>query len=83
MPVGRLAGRPVDGAHLRARVGRDRGGVERRIFDGVAHADDVVVAHRIHVEQRTAVVEVKLAVPAVVQGETEVHELRRRADVEL
>ena len=73
----------MDGTHLRAGVGRHRGSVKRRIFDGVAHPEDVLVAHRLHVEQRAAVVEVEFAVPAVVDGVAEVHELRRRADVEL
>ena len=82
------AGRPGSGAAgglgaLRARIGRHRGGVERRVFDGVAHAEHVVVAHRFHVEQRAAVVQLEFAVPAVVDGVAEVHELRRRADVEL
>ena len=49
----------------------------------MAHAEDVVVTHRLHVEQRAAVVEVEFAVPAVVQGVTEIHELRRSTDVEL
>jgi hypothetical protein len=49
----------------------------------VAHSEDVLVAHRLHVEQRTAVVEVEFAVPAVVDGVAEIHELRRGADVEL
>ena len=60
-----------------------RGGVERRVLDVVAHAPDVVLAHRLDVEQRAAVVQVELAVPAVVHGVAEVHELRRGADVEL
>src|SRR5271168_711318 len=83
MPVGRNPGRTVDGTHLRSRVGRYRCGVERRILDGVAHTEDVLVAHRLHVEQRTAMVEVELAVPAVVNGVTKIHELRRSANVEL
>ena len=41
------------------------------------------VAHRLHIEQRAAVVEVEFAVPAVVDGVAEIHELRRSADVEL
>ena len=45
--------------------------------------DDVVLAHRLDVHQRAAVVELELAVPRVVHGVAEVHELRRRADVEL
>lgn len=49
----------------------------------MAHAAHVLVAHRFDVEQRAAVVEVKLAVPAVVDHVAEVHELRRGADVEL
>ena len=83
MPIRRRPRRPVDGAHLGARVGRHRGGVERRILDGVAHPEDVLLAHRLHVEQGAAVVEVEFAVPAVVDGVPEIHELRRGADVEL
>ena len=81
--VGGHSRRPVDGTHLRAWVGRDRGGVEGRVLDGVAHSEDVVVAHRLHIEQRAAVVEVELAVPPVVHGIAKVHELRWGADVEL
>ena len=83
MPVRRHPGRAVDWAHLRARIGRDSGGVERRILDGVAHSEHVVVAHRFDVQQCAAVVQMKFAVPAVVNGVAEVHELGRSADVEL
>ena len=83
VPVGRRPRRPVDGPDLRLAVGGHRGGVERGVLDVVAHAVDVVLAHRLDVQQRAAVVEVELAVPAVVHGVAEVHELRRRADVEL
>ena len=41
------------------------------------------LAHRLHVEQGAAVVEVEFAVPAVVDGVAEIHELRWSADVEL
>jgi hypothetical protein len=68
---------------LRPAVGGHRGGVEGGIFDVVAHAAHVVLAHRLDVEQRPAMVELELAVPAVVDGVAEVHELRRGADVEL
>ena len=77
------ARRPVDRPDLRLRVGRDGGRVERRVLDVVAHRDDVLLPHRLDVHQRAAVVEVELAVPAVVHGVAEVHELRRRPDVEL
>ena len=83
MPIHRRPGRAVDGSHLRMRVGRHRGGVERRILDGVTHPEDELVAHRLHVEQRTAMVQVEFAVPTVVQRVTEVHELWRRTDIEL
>ena len=83
MPVRRNPRRAMDGTHLRSRIGRHRGGVECRIFDGVAHTEDVLVAHRLYVQQRAAVVELELAVPAVVDGVAEVHELRRSADIEL
>ena len=79
----RRARRPVDRADLRLGVGGDRGGVERRVLDVVAHRADVVRPHRLDVHQGAAVVEVELAVPRVVDGVAEVHELRRRADVEL
>ncbi len=83
VPIGRYPRRPVDRPDLRPAVGGHRGRVERGILDVVAHAADVVLAHRLDVEQRAAVVEVELAVPAVVDGVAEVHELRRCADVEL
>ncbi len=75
--------RPVDGPDLALAVGGQRGGVERGVLDVVAHAADVVLAHRLDVDQRTAVVEVELAVPPVMHGIAEVHELRRGTDVEL
>ena len=71
------------GPDLGLAVGGQRGGVERGVLDVVAHAADVVLAHRLDVHQRTAVVEVELAVPPVVHGVAEVHELRRGTDVEL
>jgi len=83
MTVGRLAGRTVDGTHLGARVGGYSGCLEGGGLNVVAHAPDVVGAHRFDIEQSTAVVEVELAVPAVVDGVAEIHELRRCADVEL
>ena len=83
LPVDRRARGPMDGTHLRVRVGGHRGRVEGGVLDVVAHALDVVRSHRFHVEQCAAVVEVELAVPAVVHGVAEVHELRRRADIEL
>ena len=49
----------------------------------MAHGADVVVAHRLHVHQRAAVVEVELAVVVVDDPEAEVQELERRTDVEL
>ena len=64
-------------------IGGHRGGVEGGVLDVVAHALDVIGAHRLDVHQRTAVVEVELAVPPVVHGVAEVHELRWRTDVEL
>ena len=82
----RSAGEPrraVDGPHLGARVGGDGGGVEGGVLDVVAHRHHVVLAHRLDVHERAAVVEVELAVPRVVHGVAEVHELRRGADVEL
>jgi hypothetical protein len=83
MPIRRGSGRAVDRTHLRARVGRNRRRVEGRVFDGVAHAEDIIVTHRLDVEQRAAVVEMELAMPAIVNRVAEVHELRRRPDVEL
>ena len=83
LAVGRQARRPMDRPHLRSRVGGHRGGIEGGVLDVVAHSLDVVRTHRFHVEQGAAVVEVEFAVPAVVHGVAEVHELRRRTDVEL
>ena len=82
-PVGRDAGRAVDRPHLRVRVGGARGRVEGRVFDVVAHAVHELFAHRLDVHQRAAVVEPELAVLRVVDLVPEVHELMRRADVEL
>ena len=73
----------MDRPHLRSWVGGYRRRVERGVLDVVAHALDVVRAHRLHIEQGAAMVEVELAVPAVVHGVAEVHELRRRTDVKL
>ncbi len=83
VPIGGRAGWAVDRAYLRSPVGGDGGGVEGGVLDVVAHAADVVLAHRLDIEQCTAVVEMELAVPPVVHVIPEVHELRRGADVEL
>ena len=80
---GGSARRPVDGRICALRLVASGGGVERGVLDVVAHAAHVVLAHRLDVQQRTAVVEVELAVPAVMHGIAEVHELRRGTDVEL
>jgi hypothetical protein len=40
----------MNGTHLRTRIGCDGGRVERRILDGVTHAEDVVVTHRLYIE---------------------------------
>ena len=79
---GVLGGRWI-GRTCALAIGGQRGGVEGRVLDVVAHAADVVLAHRLDVEQRAAVIEVELAVPAVVHDVAEIHELRRGADVEL
>ena len=71
------ARRPVDRPDLRVRVGRARGRVERRVLDVVAHAVHELLAHRLDVHQRTAVVEPELAVLRVVDLVLEVHELVR------
>src|SRR3954471_1312149 len=76
MPIGRDPGWPVDRPYLSPAVRGERGGVECRVLDVVAHATDVFLAHRFDVEQRAAVVELKLAMPTVVHGVAEVHELR-------
>ena len=65
------------------RVRGQRGRVERRVLDRVAHAAHPLVAHRLDVHQRAAVVEPELAVLVVDHLHPEVHELRRRADVDL
>ena len=54
----------MDRPHLRVRVGRARGRVERRVLDVVAHAVHEVLAHRLDVHERAAVVEPELAVLA-------------------
>jgi hypothetical protein len=83
LPVGGGAWRAVNRPDLCVGVSGHRRRVEGGVFDVVAHAAHVVLAHRLDVEQRPAVVEVELAVPPVVHGVAEVHELRRRTDVEL
>ena len=82
-PVGRRARRPMDRPHLRSWVGGHRSGVKGGVLDVMTHALHVIRAHRFHVEQGTAVVEVEFAVPPVMHGVAEIHELRRRTDVEL
>ena len=81
--VGRARGRAVDRPHLRVRVGRAGGRVEGGVLDVVAHPVHELLAHRLDVHQRAAVVEPELAVLRVVDLVPEVHELMRRADVEL
>ena len=82
-PVGGDAGRPVHGAHAQLRIRRPPGRVERGVLDVVAHRDDRLLAHRLDVHQRPAVVQVERAVVVVLHGHAEVHELGRCADVEL
>ena len=59
------------------------GGVEGGVLDVVAHGPHVVGAHRLHVHEGAAVVEPEPAVVVVGDGEPEVHELGRGADVDL
>ena len=59
--VGGHARRAVDGADLGAWIGDDRGGVERRVLDLVAHPDHLLLAHRLDVHQRAAVRQPELA----------------------
>src|SRR3712207_8407384 len=54
-----------------------------RALDVVAHRHDELLAHRLHVHERAAVVEPELAPVRTVEPVAEVHELRRRADVDL
>ncbi len=81
--VGRGARRAVDRSDERVRVRGERGGVERRVLDGVAHAVHPLVAHRLDVHERAAVVEPELAVLVVVDPDAEVHVLGWRPDVDL
>ncbi len=83
MAIGRAAGRAVQRSHPGPRVRGARSGVEGRVLDVVAHRGDVVVTHRLDVHERTAVGEVELTVVLVVDRVAEVHEARRRADVDL
>jgi hypothetical protein len=69
--------------HTSPRVRRHRRRVERRVLDVVAHVDDVLLAERLHVHEGTAAVEPEFAVVGVDHPVPEVHELRRRADVQL
>ena len=73
----------MDRPHDRLGVGRNGGGIEGRILDVVAHPPHVLLAHRLDVHQRTAMRELELTVARVRHRVAEVHELRRRADVEL
>ncbi len=83
LTVCRGPGRPVNRTHLALTVGGQRGGIKGRVLDVVAHTTHVVLAHRLDVEQRPAVIEVELAVPAIMNRVAEIHELGRGADVEL
>ena len=64
-------------------VGGDRGRVERRVLDVVAHRDHELGTHRLDVHQRAAVVEPELAVIVIDDPIAEIHELGRGPDVEL
>ena len=68
---------------MRVRIGGAGGRVERRVLDVVAHALHELFAHRLDIHERAAVVEPELTVLGVVDLVPEVHELMRRADVEL
>lgn len=74
---------PVHRPDPRPGVGGDGRGVEGGVFDLVTHGEHVVLTHRFHVHQGAAVIEPELAVVVIVHAEPEVHELGRRADVEL
>ena len=64
-------------------VRRVRGRVERRVLDRVAHPDHALVAVRLDVDQRAAVLEPELAVQRIVHLVVHVHVLVHEADVEL
>lgn len=49
----------------------------------MTHPEDILFAHRLHVEQGAAVVQLEFAVPTVVDRVAEIHELRWRTDIEL
>ena len=65
----------VDGTHPEAGVRRPPCGVERGVFDVVAHGHDEIVPHRLDVHQGPTVVQVEGAVVIVLDGQAEVHEL--------
>jgi hypothetical protein len=73
----------MDRPDPRVRVRRQGRGVERGVLDVVAHPHHVLLAHRLDVHERAAVRQLELAVVTIAHGEAEVHELWRRADVEL
>lgn len=82
----RSAGRlrwAVHRPNLGVRIGGQRCRVEGGVLDVVAHRHHEFLAHRLDIGQRATVIEPELAVIVVVDPEPEVHELRRRADIEL
>ena len=83
VPVGGAPGRPVDGPDPRPWVRRERRRVERRVLDRVAHPDHALLAVRLRVEQRAAVLEPELGVVVVDDRVPDVHVLVHEADVEL
>ena len=75
--------RSVHRPHPGARVGGDRGRVEGRVLDVVAHDSDHRFAHRDRVGERTAGPQPELAAIRRVELVPDVHELVGEADVEL
>ena len=69
--------------NLGARIGGDGGGIEGRVLDVVTHRHDVLLPHRFNVDERPAMVQPELSGVLRVELVAEVHELRRRSDVEL
>ncbi|MCB1291885.1 MAG: cutinase family protein [Mycobacterium sp.] len=63
MAVGGPARGSVDRPHPGPGIGGDRGGVERRVLDVVAHRLDEAVADRLDVQQGAAVVDMLMGIP--------------------
>src|SRR5262249_1228049 len=81
--IGRRARRPVDRTAARARIGRNGGGVERRVLDGVAHRAHGGLAVALDLEERATALQPEEPPAAVRELIAHVHVLVRETDVEL